>query len=198
MKSKLLIFYIFFWGCINITNAQEQQVTPEFPNTIEGQFQKLYKKSGSYQIYKVIKKDLFLTLQKNVLDSISAIESDAVLKQKTINKQQETITSLKSEISKLNESLTTSMTKENSISLLGLQLSKAAYNTILWGIISLLLFGLILFIYRFNNSNYLTKQAKKSLTEVELELEQHRKKSLEKEQKLRRKLQDEINKQRGV
>ncbi|WP_407267387.1 hypothetical protein R8G64_12630 [Tenacibaculum maritimum] len=44
----------------------------------------------------------------------------------------------------------------------------------------------------------MTKEAKNNLAEIEQEFEEHRKKSLEKEQKIRRQLQDEINKQRGV
>ena len=52
--------------------------------------------------------------------------------------------------------------------------------------------------YKFYNSNTVTKEAQNNLTDVEQEFELHRKKSLEKEQKLRRKLQDEINKQRNA
>ncbi|APG65065.1 hypothetical protein LPB136_06755 [Tenacibaculum todarodis] len=182
---------------LNIFAQQPNQVQ-EFPKTIEGQFQKLYKKSNNYQVYKVMRKDNFLKLQKNVLDSISAIKKEASNKQQTINSQQKTISSLESTISKTNKDLTVSMTKEDNISLFGLQLNKITYNTILWGIIAGLLAGLLFFIFRYNNSNSLTSEARKALSDVEQELEQHRKKTIEKEQKLRRQLQDEINKQRGV
>jgi hypothetical protein len=57
--------------------------------------------------------------------------------------------------------------------------------------------GMLFFMYKFSNSNLLTKEAKHNLAEVEQELSQFRKKTLEKEQKLRRQLQDEINKQRN-
>ncbi|MCH3882788.1 MULTISPECIES: hypothetical protein [Tenacibaculum] len=182
---------------LNIFAQQPNQVQ-EFPKTIEGQFQKLYKQSNNYQVYKVMRKDNFLKLQKNVLDSISAIEKEASNKQQTINSQQKTIATLESTISKTNKELTTSLSKEDNISLFGLQLSKITYNTILWGIIAGLLAGLLFFIFRYNNSNSLTNEARKSLSDVEEELEKYRKKSIEKEQKLRRQLQDEINKQRGV
>lgn len=194
MKTiKLLIL------CLSISATSIAQNTQQdFPNTLEGQFKKIYKKSSSYQVYKVIKKDNFLVLQKNVLDSISALKKDAVKKQATINTQKVSILDLENRIKTLNGDLTTSLSKENNISLFGSQLNKATYNTILWGIIAALLASLILFIYKFNSSNSLTKEAKNSLLDVEQEFEQHRKKTLEKEQKLRRQLQDEINKQRGV
>jgi len=50
---------------------------------------------------------------------------------------------------------------------------------------------------KFKNNIYLTKKAEKNLKDVEIEYEQHRKKTLDREQKLRRTLQDEINKQRN-
>ena len=181
-----------------ISFAQQPNQTQEFPKTVKGQFQKLYKKSNNYQVYKVMKKDGFLSLQKNVLDSISAIKKEANSKQQTINRQLETIATLESTISKTNKDLTTSLSKEDNISLFGLQLNKVTYNTILWGIIAGLLAGLLFFIFRYNNSNSLTNEARKSLSDVEQEFEQHRKKTIDNEQKLRRQLQDEINKQRGV
>ena len=77
-------------------------------------------------------------------------------------------------------------------------MTKNSYNLLLWSIITVLAITTVFFILRFKNSNSLTKAAKTNLAEIEEEFELHRKKSLEKEQKLRRQLQDEINKQRGV
>ena len=56
---------------------------------------------------------------------------------------------------------------------------------------------MLFFIFKFFKNNVITKEAKNNLIDVEQELDAHRKKSLEREQKLRRQLQDEINKQRN-
>lgn len=197
MKNiQLIIICVLLYA--NSFAQQTAKPVEQFPNTLDGQFQKLYKRSNNFQVYKVMRKDGFLKLKKNVLDSISALKKDAVTKQKTITSQQENITSLNNKITTLNNDLSVSMGKEDNISLLGFQLNKLTYNTILWGIIAGLLAGLLFFIYKFNNSNSLTKEAKLTLENVEEEFETHRKKSIEREQKLRRQLQDEINKQRGV
>jgi hypothetical protein len=66
----------------------------------------------------------------------------------------------------------------------------------MWSIIGALLALLIFFVYKFNNSNVVTKEAKLALSEMEEEFEEHRKVALEREQKVRRQLQDEINKQK--
>ena len=89
------------------------------------------------------------------------------------------------------------MTKEkDSISFFGAALTKGSYNTIIWGIIGVLLALLGFFIFKFKNSNTITLQAQKALSETEAEFEDHRRRALEREQKVMRKLQDEINKQR--
>jgi len=63
-------------------------------------------------------------------------------------------------------------------------------------VIILLFILLFYFIFKFKNSNIVTQKAILDLEDVENEFAIHRKKTLEKEQKLRRALQDEINKNR--
>jgi hypothetical protein len=78
-----------------------------------------------------------------------------------------------------------------------MQMSKGGYNALMWTIIAGLFALLLFFIYKFKNSNTITKQAKKALLETEEEYEEYRRNSLEREQKVRRQLQDEINKQKN-
>lgn len=198
MKFSKIIFFLFLsTSSIAQTTLSKKQVEL-LPNTIENQFLKIFKKGNSWHEYKMIKKAEFISFQKNILDSISLIKKDVLAKQKTITEQDKNILALKNEITSLNNSLNISTTKEDSISFFGKQIKKGFYNTILWGIIFALLLALIFFIYKFNNGNNLTKQAQLNLEEIEKESELYRKKAIEKEQKLRRQLQDEINKQRGV
>jgi hypothetical protein len=60
----------------------------------------------------------------------------------------------------------------------------------------LLVLSLLFFIYKFKNSNSITKHARLALQDLEDEFEEHRKTSVEREQKIRRQLLDEINKQK--
>jgi len=73
--------------------------------------------------------------------------------------------------------------------------NKGTYQTTMWVIILALVLILLFFIYKFKNSNVLTKEARKNLAENEAEFEEYRKTALEKQQKLGRMLQDEKNKQ---
>ena len=83
------------------------------------------------------------------------------------------------------------------MTLFGMQLGKTNYNVLMWSIVAALFALLIFFILKFKGSNSLTRDAKLKLEEVEAEFEEHRKIALEREQKVRRQLQDEINKNKA-
>ena len=193
MKLRLLTLIALLLSSVAFT----QETTLEDTNSIENQFEELYKKSSTYQIYKVISKDKYQRLKLNILDSLKNLKKIIAHEQSLLLREKTNINETKTLLAKAEIDLNIALKKENSIDVLGVQLSKTAYNMLLWGIIVLLLSGLSYYIFKFFRSNILTKEAQNNLMDVEKEFEQHRKKTLEREQKLRRKLQDEINKQRN-
>ena len=179
----------------SVSFAQETVIKDT--NTIENQFDKIYRTSTTYQVYKVISKDGYQRLKLNVLDSLKSSKKIISEKENLLLTERSSIKETKTLLAKTKLELDTALEKENSISLLGIPLSKTTYNLTLWSIIILLLLGLSYFIFKFSRSNVLTKEAQSNLVDVEQEFEKHRKNTLEREQKLRRQLQDEINKQRN-
>lgn len=198
MRLFLIIVFLF------VSSLIYSQETTEESKSITNQFDKIYRTSTTYKPkettkrYKVINIDSYNTLKSNILDSIANYKNLVSKKDKDLKVERNHIKKTKDLLSKTQADLDIANQKENSISLFGLQLNKTTYNLLLWGIIILLFIGLIYFIFKFFRSNVLTKEAQENLVDVEQEFEQHRKKSLEREQKLRRQLQDEINKQRNV
>lgn len=169
----------------------------ENTNSIDNQFKAVYKKSNSYLEYKVILKKDYGDIHDNVLDSLKVYNQQLNSKNTLINSQKTTINLLEKEKKETTLKLTEALNKENSVSIFGKQLSKGLYSFILFTIIIALLISLGYFIYKFNNSNLFTVAAKNELENVESEFNAFRKKSLEREQKLRRKLQDEVIKNRN-
>lgn len=194
MKLHLLALIALLLSSVSFS----QETPLDDTNSIENQFEEIYKKSSTYQIYKVISKDKYQRLKLNTLDSLKDLKETIAQKESLLLKEKSNIEETKKLLDKAEIDLNTSLKKENSIYIFGSQLSKTAYNLILWGIIVSLLLGLSYFIFKFFRSNILTKEAQNNLLDVEQEFEQHRKKTLVREQKLRRKLQDEINKQRNL
>jgi len=193
MKLHLSLFTAIL--CISISFAQKPKDTRDI--SIKEGFDKLYRVSTNYKGYKVINKENFLDLKQQVLDSLKASQNLLVEKNNLLTASN--LDTKKNEdlliLTKL--TLETSLKKENSISLFGIQLSKFIYNLLLWALISILLVLVIYLSFKFQKNKFLTKKATQNLKNVEHEYEQYRKKALEREQKLRRTLQDEINKQRN-
>ncbi len=165
---------------------------------ISSQFDFIAKKSGNYRAdgvrYEVVKEANLYKIRKNVLDTINAINKKTVELKATINESEKTIADLNNKLEETTGNLTSVTEEKDSMSFLGIQVSKATYNFILWTVIGALLLTLLFFIYKFRKSNILTQEARTNLSELEVEYEDHRRRALEREQKISRQLQDEINK----
>lgn len=193
MKKILLLTLPLFLFTLSLTAQDSIQVKK---NTLNEQLTDAFDKSNSYQEYKVIKKTQLATLKRNILDSVSSLEKKINSHEIELGQQKNEIDSLRQNLKNTQQTLSNSKEKEDGIAVFGILTSKAVYNTIMWSIILILLaVGGFLF-YRFLNSSKITNAAQLNMAEMEIELEDYRRNSLEREQKLRRKLQDEINKNR--
>ena len=179
-------------------NTSFAQATKKFENsgTVNEQFDYLITKSNRYQEYKVVQINWLQQLQKNVLDTLALSES-------TISKKDAEILNQKTEINDLNTSLTAAnikieelSTQIESISLFGIQLKKPIFKLLMFTTIGILAILLVVFIFQYKRSNAVTVQTKADIKELEEEFDQHRKRALEREQKVMRRLQDELNKQK--
>lgn len=164
--------------------------------SIDNQFEYIIKRSNSYQDFKVVKKTWLSKLKSNTIDSLKAAHKDLADTKTLINTQTKEISDLKSSLESTKLNLENTQNEKDNISLFGIQMSKTSYKTIMWFIIGGLLALLALFIYKYKNSNDITRLSKKNLADIEEEFEEHRKIAVEREQKVRRQLQDEINKQK--
>lgn len=199
MMTKFFTVAIIIFLTTFSLQAQEEKAEEKLSLTtgsIENQFEYIFQKSNNYQEYKVVKKNWLYTLRNNTLDSVKRVE-DALLVSKNLTAEQDKkINELNKQLAESNNNLATVTEEKDSISFFGALINKPAYKGIMWGIVLVLVLILGLFVYKFKNANVITQDARKSLAELESEYEEHRRKALEREQKARRQLQDEINKQK--
>jgi hypothetical protein len=192
--KRTLISLLVSLCCILSLSAQEAVNQ----NTLEDQFTNVIDKSNSYQEFKVIEKYKMNRLKKSVLDSVAAFEATIDTLSSEIGTQKQEIATLNQTLTATNNDLAASIEKEDGIELFGMLLSKSTYNAILWSIIGILLLITAASVIKFRRSNSITRDAKLKLEETEAEFDNHRQRALEREQQLRRKLQDELNKQKKV
>lgn len=165
-------------------------------NTIDAQFTDLIKSSNSYQNYKVIKASEMGVLQKNVLDSIASLQTTIDGSDAIISEQKSKIDGFTEQVDSLKIELEETQQKVENIEFLGVPTQKSSYNSIMWTFVFVLLALSLVLFFIFKKGQRNTKDAREKLASTEIELEGLRKRSLEREQKVRRELQDEINKNR--
>lgn len=165
-------------------------------SSIANQFEYVIQKSFNYQDYKNVKKTWLYELKAHTLDSLKAVKNDLSNSQKNVDSLVQEIASLKSNLSDTKSNLETTNDEKDNMALFGIPTSKSNYSLIMWIIIGILFVLVLLFIYKYRDSNSVTRQSQKTLSDTELEFEEHRRNALEREQIVRRQLQDELNKQK--
>jgi hypothetical protein len=177
--------------------SQEDDKLSLNSGTIDNQFEFVIRRSNSWQDYKTVKKTWLYALKAHTLDSLKAVHKNLADTQAVVKTQSDEIAGLKESLANTKSILTATNEEKDNISLLGAQMSKGSYKVLMWSIAAGLLALLLFFIYKFKGSNSATREAKIKLGEVETEFEEHRRNALEREQKVRRQLQDELNKQKS-
>jgi septal ring factor EnvC (AmiA/AmiB activator) len=202
MKTlKFLVLALTLVLNSNSLNAQDNETQSLNEGSINDQFEYILRKSGNFkgttgQQYEAVNRNMLTTLQAHTIDSLKTLQSKLDNSNSTIQTQQKEINGLKSNLGSTQSTLDATNLEKNNMSLLGLPMSKTSYNILMWTIIGGLLTLLLIFIFKFKTSNSVTRATKKTLAETEEEFEEHRRSALEREQKVRRQLQDELNKQK--
>lgn len=146
-KNLLLISALFF----SVTLASGQTKMPEelTTATISGQIEYVEDHTRIYDNFRAIREDIYQKLNNNILDSLSAEKSRvAELKGSTANLNSRT-DSLNTLLSSTRRQLDEVTDTKNKIRVLGLEINKTAYNTIMWilvgGLILLMAIGFLIF-----------------------------------------------------
>ena len=124
---KKTIYILFFSFTVSLSFSQEKQDTQK---SIENQFEEIYKKSNSYEAYKIIKKRYYQDLKQNTIDSLKQSKKIISDKEHLLFTQKNKLEKDSILLSKTTLELKKSIKREKSISFLGILVSKKIYNLI--------------------------------------------------------------------
>tara|TARA_R110001583_G_scaffold84771_2_gene222617 strand:+ start:271 stop:873 length:603 start_codon:yes stop_codon:yes gene_type:complete len=194
MKKSIFSLLMFLFISINLLSQTNKKFDDS--GSLKDQIDNLINNSNNYQEYKVVKLNWLQKLKSNINDSISFSEKESLNSALIMNSQNNTIDSLKTVLNATKVDIDLLNTQIQSITFFGIQFEKSIFKTVVLTIIGVLILALIFFISKFKLSNSITKQTKIELKAMEEEYDEHRKSALEREQKVMRRLQDELNKQK--
>lgn len=188
---KLCVIILTFIFLPLLVNAQNEDV--ETDQSISGTYKTLYERSETYNNYKVIRISSMNALMNKVYDTLRVHKQTIADRNQEIIDLKNNIEILNNKITELDEELKATQKVAGSISFLGLLISKATYNIILWAIIAGLVVLLVIAYGSHARSLKLYSIARKEFTDLNEEFEEYRRTSQENKVKLGRELQTERN-----
>jgi hypothetical protein len=191
----ILFFIILLFIAFNATDifAQETPTKPTLDKgNIESSFTYIIRNAGDYEDSKIVKSWWLWRLRSYVLDSLKAYRDSINYVQNLVETKDRQIDSLKRDLKKLNSSLSAAVRDRDSLSFLGIGMTKLTYNAVMWLLAAVLFSALVIVFLLYKRSNIVTVKMKETLADTKEEFEAHRKKALEREQKIAREMYDEI------
>jgi hypothetical protein len=198
-QSEMRFFSIIAILMMAFLSIKGQTTMPDVleKNTVKEQMNYLEEHTRIYENYRAIREDMFQKIKKNISDTISSTKN-------RITGLNYMTSSLNHKIDSLNTALETTKTElgditrtKNSISVLGLEVNKSSYNSIMWTIVVGLSALLVLGFLVFNRNRTVTLNIKKEFQELKAEFEAYRKSSREAREKMSMDHFNELKKLKG-
>lgn len=181
----LLYFSTSFSQKINLQEALAK-------SPVDSQFYYLSAMSRSQDAdFKIIRKTNLAKIRRNVLDTVNGLRTEITALHSTNSSAASTLKNLKDSVQNLQVQLNQEKIKTDSITFLGIDFSKASYHTLVWLLICGLAIAFVATLVVFQKAKVDSTEAKSNASEFQNELLAFKKKSLEKEQVLKRQLLDE-------
>lgn len=198
---KKIVFVVLGWALLWFawTPATAQQTRTPITGSltsgpIDSQFYYLNRISRTQDGMKLIRRPNLDLIQKNITDSLNSFRQELGAKKDSIAGLSIEVRRLNDSIGQARQQLAEAEAKGETISLLGMEFKTGVYQTVIWLIILGLVVFLIILMASMRRNSVIAKEARNNLSDLQNEFDLQRKKALEKEQKLMRRLQDELNK----
>jgi chaperonin cofactor prefoldin len=153
-------------------------------SSLNEQFKYLDEHTKIYENYRAVREDMFQLTKKNVSDTLSLLNTKIAGLNKTARTLNQTIDTLRKDLGSTKSSLEATTKSKNSISVMGLEVNKAAYNRIMWTILFGLVAALVAGFLVFKRNLTIISNTKKEFQELKDEFETYRKTSREAREKM--------------
>jgi hypothetical protein len=174
---------IAMMACVQpVTSQTIQEVLDS--TSLENQLNYVEDHTRIYDNFRAIREDVFQKMKRNSIDSVNKAKLEIATMTSELTERNVEIETLNSDLGRAKNERDQAIRTKDSFTLLGMEMNKGIYSTVLWIIILLLvLFGVIMFLL-FKRAHVVTTQTQKELEGLRDEYEAHKKNSREKYEKL--------------
>ncbi|RZK56248.1 MAG: hypothetical protein EOO87_05900 [Pedobacter sp.] len=181
---------------VTAKKVYQKRVLDTVKNTdfsLNGQYRFMLSRSKSSYGAKLINPTRLDALWKSVNDTLRKERAELKTAKAKVIEQEQSIISLKAEVSGKESTLNDTTAKADEINFLGISFTKGTYTMIVWSIIAVLAITLFIVIARSAKNIIEAKHRTQLYDEVSAEYQAYKAKSNEQQRKLARELQDERN-----
>jgi hypothetical protein len=179
---KLILAAIIMMAWITTGNCQTTMPEILEKGTLKEQMDYLDGRTRIYENYRAIREDMFQLIKKNAVDSLTRVKNEITRLEVLTGSLNNRIDSLNNSLDSTKMNLQEMIRGKNSISVLGFEMNKITYNSIMWTIVVILVFLLALGFVILKRNIVATFNTKKELGDLKDEFEEYRKqKRLERE-----------------
>ncbi|CAM3575083.1 hypothetical protein [Sphingobacterium prati] len=162
--------------------------------SLANQFDHLNYISKNNYDFKMVRKTNLDIVKRNVVDTVAKLHKEINSLKSSSSNYTSNTKNLQDSIQTLKDQLAQEQQKTDSFSFLGINTSKGLYSTVVWTIIAVLAVATFVFLFSYRKAKVDTVEFQKTAEQSQEEFATFRKKAMEKEQLLKRQLQDELNK----
>ncbi|TFH26732.1 MAG: hypothetical protein E4H10_06170, partial [Bacteroidia bacterium] len=167
-----------------IAGAQSGALAVLDSATLETQLGYIHSNTRVYDNFRAIREDIFLKLKRNVLDTLIAEKLQVAQLNSRLTERNFEIERLNTDLGRTKNELDESIRNKNSLSIFGISMNKAVYNSVMWFIVLGLAALAVIMLVLFRRSHIVTSQTKNELKTTLEEFDQYRKNSREKYEKM--------------
>jgi len=193
-----ITFAVVLLAAVNARGISQTTIPDVLLNgTIQEQMTYLNEKTRIYQDYRAIREDMFQLIRKNSVDSMAKVQGQVLMLAGMNRNLVSRIDSLTASLTGTQAQLDEAVSTKNSIKIIGLNVNKVTYNSLMWIIVGSLLALLSIGFLVFRRNIYVTGNTKKELDELRTEFEAYRQKARLDREKMSMDHFNEIRKLRG-
>lgn len=180
MKKHLFVSFnliILLLFAMRVGSGQTTVPDVLYNGSLSDQMKYLDEKTRIYENYRAIREDMYQLIRKNSLDSLAKVKGQVALLAGMNRNLVITNDSLTTILNQAKNGLDQAIKTKNSIKVIGLDVNKNFYNSVMWIIIAALIFLLITGFLAYKRSISISKADRKELEEMKTEFESYRQKT---------------------
>ena len=173
-----------FLGVSQIAGAQSGALAVLDSASLEAQLDYIHEHTRVYNNFRAVREDIFLKMKGNVIDSLEEQKLLVAQLNSRVSERNFQIETLNTDLTRTQIERDEAIRNKDSLSILGIQMNKAIYNSVMWFIALGLavLAGVMLVLFK--RAHLVTSQVKRELETTQEEFMEYRKNSREKYEKL--------------